>query len=83
MGFLHVYCTGFICVLFNLFVLSQGEMITTPSSCMQRQINASVAFTRLRWNQLCAQKPVQFFPCNVTTDTTDHTLTFQSKNIGP
>lgn len=50
---------------------------------MHRQINASVAFTQLRWDQLCTQKPVQFFPYDVTTGTTDHTLTFQSKNIGP
>lgn len=55
----------------------------TPSSCMHRRINASVAFMHLRWDQLCAQKPVQFFPPNMTTDTTNHTLTFQRQNIGP
>lgn len=62
MGLLQVFCTGFTSVLLNRFILSQGGMIMTPLLCMQRQMNASIAFTHKRWDQNVHRHLCIFFP---------------------
>lgn len=66
-GFLQVFCTGFTSVLLNWFILPQGGMITTLLLCMQRQMNPSIAFTHMRWDQNVHRNLCIFFPYSVTT----------------